>query len=302
MQGFPAVRRKPEGPRTDQPVPALIQGRKPGKPALEENVRSLFATAVILTALAVFLVNSAIAREATPTSVLLEARKELRKPVRTTTKVNLPNVAQETRRLMRANRHTAHQQYTKSLQVVRFWENKGRWIRAPRKEKCWEVPWQRSCRIARASYKLHLTLMTVAKRKLDRELPIANDWVTAVKIVQRAFPGTESWLLSCSDAEGGHGGFVVYGGGKYYPGAEHDHTFHGDMVGGNMQYMWGTFKGHYRHGLDSLRSRGFIVSNMPSPDNVQAWLMPMGQAIAAGWARWSGNDNSHWSASFGNGC
>lgn len=141
-------------------------------------------------------------------------------------------------------------------------------------------------------------LRTVAKRTL----PATNDWETATGIVQRAFPGTRDWLLSCSGAEGGHGSFVLYGGRAYYPGAEYAHTFWGWMVGGWMQYMWPTFRGHYRNGLDSLRERGYITRALPRPENVEAWRSPLAQAIAAGWARWSGNDNSHWAASWGNGC
>lgn len=204
--------------------------------------------------------------------------------------------------LLRAERPSVQRQLAASRKVVAFFENPARvWLRATRKEKCWEVPWQRTCTIARATHRLHLTLSLAAQQRLWRELPTPNDWVTSVRVIQRVFPGTESWLLSCSGAEGGHGRFVVYGGGAYYPGAEHDKTFHGDMVGGPMQYMWGTFRGHYRHGLDSLRARGFEVS-LPASTDVRAWLSPTAQAIAAGWARWSGNDNSHWSASFGRGC
>lgn len=126
-------------------------------------------------------------------------------------------------------------------------------------------------------------------------------WLDSIDEVQRAFPGTASWLRSCSAAESRWGSWVLYGGRPYYPGAEYAKTFHGDMVGGPLQYMWNTFKGHYRRGLDSLRSRGFKV-NLPPPSDVAAWRSMTATAIAAGWARWSGNDGSHWSASWGNGC
>lgn len=208
----------------------------------------------------------------------------------------LPNVQALTRKLLRSDRETMVNQLHASRNVLRFWEGKGRWLRAPRQGKCWDVPWQRSCTIARASYRLHLTLSVAAQRELWRALPNPDDWVTAVRVIQRVFPGTESWLLSCSAAEGGHGRWVRFGGGSYYPGYEHT-----DAVGGWPQYRWSTFKGHYRHGLDALRARGFRI-NLPEPTDVRAWLLPMGHAIAAGWARWSGNDNSHWSASWGNGC
>lgn len=213
----------------------------------------------------------------------------------------LPDTAALTKALLKADRKTAAKQQVASARVLAFFNGRGKWLRAPRAEKCWQVPWQRSCTIARHTYRLHETLGQLATQRLRSELPPSNDWVTSVRIVQRPFPGTESFLMSCSGAEGSHGDFVLYGGRPYYPGAEYAKTFHGDMVGGWMQYMWDTFKGHYRRGLDSLRSRGFTVS-LPPPTDVRAWLSPLAQAIAAGWARWSGNDGTHWSASFGSGC
>jgi len=223
----------------------------------------------------------------------LEVKQAQKKQV--ARKLNLPNVAALTKRLLRVDRKIVQQQLSKSRQVIGFWKTHT-WLLAPRKEKCWEVPWQRSCTIARHSFRLHSTLSLTAERRLNRELPLPDDWATAVHVVQRAFPGTEGWLMSCSAAEGGHGRWVRFGGGSYYAGYEYT-----DAVGGWPQYRWSTFKGHYRHGLESLRSRGFEIT-MPAPEDVRAWLMPMGHAIAAGWARWSGNDGSHWSASWGNGC
>lgn len=136
----------------------------------------------------------------------------------------------------------------------------------------------------------------IAAAVWKRTLHNHKNWPAAVHEVQRAFPGTESWLLSCSAAESRWGAWVRYGGSPYYEGYEYTNE-----VGGFLQYRWYTFKGHYRHGLESLRSRGFRTS-LPGPDDVRAWLSPLGQAIAGGWARWSGNDNQHWSASWGNGC
>jgi hypothetical protein len=104
-------------------------------------------------------------------------------------------------------------------------------------------------------------------------IPASNDWRTSVLIVQRAFPGTAHVLLSCSSAEGGHGRWGIFGGAPYYPGAEYAQTFHGDMVGGPMQYMWDTFRGHYRRGLDSLRERaisaGFEFLSMLIEDRLR---------------------------------
>lgn len=208
----------------------------------------------------------------------------------------LPNTAALTKALMKADRKTVAEQQVASARVLAFFNGKGRWLRAPRAEKCWQVPWQRSCTIARHTYRMHEKLGQLATQRLRSELPQPNDWVTAVRVIQRVFPNTESWLLSCSAAEGGHGRWVRFGGGSYYPGYEYT-----DAVGGWPQYRWSTFKGHYRNGLAALRARGFNI-DMPEPNDVQAWLLPMGHAIAAGWARWSGNDDSHWSASWGNGC
>jgi hypothetical protein len=123
-------------------------------------------------------------------------------------------------------------------------------------------------------------------------------WFKAVDEVQNIFPGTASWLFSCSDAEGGWGRWVRYGGGSYYPGYEYT-----DAVGNWMQYRWSTFKGHFRHALDYITGRGLRVPpHLRDPGNVRAWLSPLATALAAGWARYTGNDGNHWSASHGNGC
>ena len=184
-------------------------------------------------------------------------------------------------------------QVAKSQSTLRFFDNH-LWLTAPNHKLCITVPWTRSCLIARERVRFHTRRLEL----FERTIPVSNDWRTAVFIVQRAFPNTADVLLSCSSAEGAHGAWVLYGGRPYYPGAEYARTFHGWMVGGPMQYMWPTFKGHYRHGLDSLRERGFKV-NLPPVSDVAAWRSMTAQAIAAGWAFWSGNDNSHWSASSG---
>ena len=252
-----------------------------------------------LSVCALLLVPSAAQAQPSDRDITLAVHHELKKESkkqRSLPKLVLPNITALSNALSKADRSVLKQQQQKSAQTLSFWNGRGKWLRATRHEKCWEVPWQRSCTLARASFRLHNTLGNLATRRLNTELPITNDWVTAVHLIQRVFPGTESWLLSCSAAEGGHGRWVRYGGGSYYPGYEYT-----DAVGNWLQYRWSTFKGHYRNGLASLRARGFKI-DMPASTDVQAWLMPMGAAIAGGWARWSGNDNSHWSASWGNGC
>lgn len=149
----------------------------------------------------------------------------------------------------------------------------------------------------------------VSKRKLDKwvaehTLPDTNNWVTAVNIVQRFFPGTSWWLFSCSDSEGYNRGdptrWVIYGGGLYFTGAEN--TYNGSLpqVGGPLQFMFGTFKGMYRRGLEYIQSQGYRVpARLRDPGTTDAWRSMLAQAIAGGWARYTGNDGHHWS---GSGC
>lgn len=120
-------------------------------------------------------------------------------------------------------------------------------------------------------------------------------WPRAVAEVERVFPGTAGWLLSCSAAEGGHGRWVGYGGQPFST-----YLRDSDTVGGNLQFRYSTFTGMYRRGLEHVRSRGFRVAI--SGDLTTAWHSALGQAVAGGWARYTGNDASHWSASWGRGC
>lgn len=125
-----------------------------------------------------------------------------------------------------------------------------------------------------------------------------NAWRRAVQEAQKVFPGTEGWLLSCSDAEGGHGRWVGYGGVGYSTSLRDS-----DTVGGPLQFRWSTFKGMYRHALDYVRARGYKVPvHLRDPSNDATWRSALGQALAGGWARYTGNDNAHWSASWNNGC
>lgn len=126
--------------------------------------------------------------------------------------------------------------------------------------------------------------------------PGNHAWHKAVREVQKPFPGTESWLLSCSDAEGGHGRWVGYSGVAYSTWLRDS-----DTVGGPMQFRFSTFTGMFRHGVDHVKERGYRIPKHLR-DSTTAWRSALGQAIAAGWARYTGNDNSHWSASWGNGC
>lgn len=132
-----------------------------------------------------------------------------------------------------------------------------------------------------------------------------DPWPTVVQEVQRVFPGTSSWLLSCADAEGWGPGltrWIGYAGVPYSTWLRDSNT-----VGGPMQFRFGTFTGMFRRGYEYLRARGFRTEeHLRHASSTEAltvaWRSALGQAIAAGWARYTGNDNSHWSASWENGC
>jgi len=123
----------------------------------------------------------------------------------------------------------------------------------------------------------------------------ARAWPRAVDEVQRVFPGTSGWLLSCSAAEGGHGRWVGYGGQGYSAWLRDS-----DTVGGPLQFRYSTFKGMFRRGAEYAQAKGFRIPQFA--DYTTAWRSALGQALAGGWARYTGNDSSHWSASWGRGC
>lgn len=156
--------------------------------------------------------------------------------------------------------------------------------------------WRERARAARVAYNKWLN-----SRYVLQDTPFgvrANAWYNAIDEVQGPFPGTESWLLSCSAAEGGHGRWVGYSGVGYSTWLRDS-----DTVGGPMQFRWSTFKGMYRRALENVLSRGYKVpAYLRNSDNDITWRSALGQALAAGWARWTGNDDSHWSASWSNGC
>jgi len=86
-----------------------------------------------------------------------------------------------------------------------------------------------------------------------------------VRIVQRSWPGTAAWMLSCSAHEGGHGPFVM--------------NYQGSGSGGWMQYLYGTWTSHYGSALALAR-----LEHRPLPPARAAqWTEPLGQAFAAGW-------------------
>lgn len=61
-----------------------------------------------------------------------------------------------------------------SLDVVRFFDNRGRWLRAPHHVNCSQVPWSKSCRIARVLYDKHLERAKRMQRRLDMTDPVVQ--------------------------------------------------------------------------------------------------------------------------------
>lgn len=151
----------------------------------------------------------------------------------------------------------------------------------------------------RKAYAMRLRVERWKEKHTLRDFPFSpggRAWHRAVRESQKVFPGTEGWLLSCSAAEGGHGRWVGYAGVGYSTGLRDS-----DTVGGPMQYRFSTFTGHFRHALEYVREHRYFVPRSLY-DRTNAWTSALGQALAGGWARYTGNDNSHWQASWGNGC
>lgn len=217
----------------------------------------------------------------------------------------LPNITALSVRMWKTDRSALRPQLNRSKTVLNFWKNH-KWILAPNQKKCWDVPWQRSCTAGRASYRLHTALATIAERRLEYELPATNDWLTAVRIAQRVYPGTEGVLRSLSDREGGWGPWVWYSGActsppclwrGYHVGG--DNVSGADTVGGWMQFRWSTFAPWWRHTQENLKKRGYIIPDMPMPPEggpaiYAPWLNPLGQALTAAYMHWSGQASCHW--------
>ena len=169
---------------------------------------------------------------------------------------------------------TAATKLQHSYNVLRFFDNHS-WLKAPRQEKCKQVPWRHSCVIARKLVRLHSARVKTLKREMWYSLPYTGDWRTAVSLAQRPYPGTADWLLFISHREGGYGPFVM--------------NHQGSGAGGWMQFMAGTFYGYNDAAASDLRRRGFDI-----PSNVMVWTHPLGQALTAGYMRYYHKDGCHW--------
>jgi len=109
--------------------------------------------------------------------------------------------------------------------------------------------------------------------------PDSHAWLRAVREVQRPYPGTSSWLLSCSASEGGHG--------RWVPNSQ------GSGVGGWMQMYPSTFWRMFSAARADVVARGYVV-----PGSAASWTSPLGQALASAWGVTHGR-RGEWS---GSGC
>lgn len=148
--------------------------------------------------------------------------------------------------------------------------------------------------------KRSLAARRASERYLEKLLN-ASTWLEAVSEVQVVFPNTDGWLLSCSAAESNHYEWVGYGSVPYSDALRDSNT-----VGGYLQFRFQTFKGMWRHGVAYAVSRGYRIPKDLLGDSLaaktRAWRSALGQAVAGGWARFTGHDDSHWSASWNTGC
>jgi hypothetical protein len=162
-----------------------------------------------------------------------------------------------------------------STHVLTFFSNHS-WLVAPNQKKCWDVPWQKSCRIGRELVHKHTDRID----KYERTIPNTDNWTRAMRYAQRPFPGTHGWLSFISDRECRAcytvpGGFVC--------------NYQGSGACGPMQFMSGTFYGHADDARAHLARHGYIVSS-----EVWAWQNPLGQALTAAYMRYTGQDGCHW--------
>ncbi len=112
---------------------------------------------------------------------------------------------------------------------------------------------------------------------LARSIPNTDDWQTAVRLVQRVYPGTQDWLLKISHREGGWGRFVM--------------NSQGSGCGGWMQFMSSTYWAYSGSAYHDLSSRGWRID-----PRTNSWTNPLGQAVTAAYMRYTRQDGPHWTA------
>lgn len=136
-----------------------------------------------------------------------------------------------------------------------------------------------------------------------RTLPNTNDWVTAVRIAQRPYPGTAARALAISRHEGGSGAWVWWGGRPWTGRHIGDDPWGDDTVGGWEQFRYSTFIVYWPDVLADLKRRGFIVPYLgwARPSVVAGastgygpWLSPLGQALTVAYMHFYGRQGCHW--------
>lgn len=198
---------------------------------------------------------------------------------KTQRKLVLPDIAALTKKAWKADMKVLASQQRKSATVLSFFNGRGKWLLATRHAKCWEVPWQRSCTVARASHRLHTELLRVSTRRLIYEIPNTRNWTRAMRYAQRAFPGTYDWLAAISNRECR----------ACYTTTAFICNYQGSGACGPMQFMAGTFYGHQDDARAYLKAQGFIVA-----DEVWQWDNQLGQALTAAFMRYTHIDGCHW--------
>jgi hypothetical protein len=166
-----------------------------------------------------------------------------------------------------------------STNVLNFFETH-QWLPAPRKDKCWEVPWRKSCRIARDLIEHHSLRVVKLKRELERTIPNTDNWTRAMRYAQKPYPGTYERLeflsgRECRACYTVPGGFIC--------------NYQGSGACGPMQFMESTFYGHADDAKADMKRRGFIVA-----DEVWNWHNPLGQALVAAYMHYYNKDGCHW--------
>ena len=217
----------------------------------------------LTTALAVIIVVSLVVVTRSDGSVKQQPA------IRTIEKKQQQVSSKQQKRLSRLSRTIANQQTTTwrcqdTLRIRRSKPSTGVWALPPSIQyRTWVAElWKGKASTCVA----RLSLLTI---------PPTNDWLTSVRLVQRIYPGTSDWLLYISRREGGHGGFVM--------------NHQGSGAGGWMQFMASTYYAYNNAAFADTRQRGFIVD-----ESLNRWESAFGQALTAGYMRFTGRDGCHW--------
>ncbi len=139
-------------------------------------------------------------------------------------------------------------------------------------------PWKpHTQKFRRAQLNLWTNRLNRCRAALARSIPNTQNWLTAVSLAQRAYPGTADWLLKISRREGGWGRFVM--------------NSQGSGCGGWMQFMSSTYWAYSHSAYNDLARRGWRIDPRSN-----SWTDPLGQAVTAAYMRYTGQDRPHWTA------